>query len=66
VWGESAGKLWGAFVGIFGPDRLYNRCEVGAKSLKIMVMVGDSGAEKPFLKGDIPLVFLLNSTCIRD
>ena len=36
--------MWGAFVGIFGPDRLNNRWEVGAKSPKIMTMVGDSGA----------------------
>jgi len=64
MWGESAGQIWGAFVGIFGPDRLNNRWEVGAKSLKIMTMAGDSGAEKPSLKGNVPLVFLLN--CIRD
>jgi len=63
VWGESAGKSWGAFVGIFVPDRLNSRSEIGAKALKIMAMIRDSGAEKPFLKGDGPLVFLFN--CIR-
>jgi len=35
-----------------------------SKVPEIMTMVGDSGAEKPSLKGDVPLVFLLN--CIRD
>jgi hypothetical protein len=64
VWGESAGKSWDAFVGIFVPDRLNSRSEIGAKALKIMTMVGDSEAEWPPLKGDVPLVFLLN--CIRD
>jgi hypothetical protein len=63
VWGESAGKIWGAFAGIFGPGRLNNRWEVGAKSLKIMAMVGDSRAEMPCLMGDVPPVFLLNCVC---
>ena len=28
-----------------------------------MAMVGDSGAEKPCLKGDVPPVLLLNCVC---
>ena len=63
MWGESAGKIWGAFAGIFGSNRLNNRCEAGAKSQKVMAMVADSGAEKPCLMGDVPPVFLLNCVC---
>ena len=63
MWGESAGKIWGAFAGIFGPDRVNNRCEAGAKSQKIMAMVGDSGAERPNLSGDVPPVFLPKCIC---
>ena len=64
MWGDSAGKIWGAFAGIFGSNRLYNRWEeAGAKSQKIMAMVSDSGAEMHCLMGDVPPVFLLNCVC---
>ena len=61
--GESAAKIWGAFDGIFGSNRLNSRWEAGAKSEKIMAMVGDSGAEEPCLMGDVPPVFLVNCVC---
>ena len=61
--GESAAKIWGAFDGIFGSNRLNSRWEAGAKSEKIMAMVGDSGAEEPCLMGDVPPAFLLNCVC---
>jgi len=64
VWGESARKTWGVFVDTFGSNRLNKRLEDGAKSQKIMAIVGDSGAEKPCLMGDVTPVFLLN--CVRD
>jgi len=63
MWSQSAGKIWSAFARIFGFNRLNNRWEAGAKSQKITAMVGDSGAEKPCLMGDVPPVFLLNCVC---
>ena len=63
VWGESAGKIWGAFAGIFGSNRPNHHREAAAKSQKIMAMVGDSGAEKPCLTGDVPPAFLLHCVC---
>ena len=63
MWGESAGKIWGVFAGILGSNRLDNRWEAGAKSQKLIAMVGKSEAEKPCLAGDVPPVFLLNCIC---
>jgi hypothetical protein len=58
VWGERAGKIWGAFAGVFGSNRINNRCEAKAKFQRIMAMLADSGAEKPFDDG--------RSACVSD
>ena len=44
-------------------DRPNDRWEAEGWSLKIMAMVGDSGAEEPCLMGDVPPVSLLNCVC---
>ena len=48
---------------MFRSNRLNNRWKAGAISQKIMATVGDSGAERPCLKGDIPPVILRMCVC---
>jgi hypothetical protein len=55
--------MWGAFAGIFGSNQPKHHREAAAKSPKIMAMVGDSGAEKSCLMGDVPPAFLLHCVC---
>ena len=60
---RAPGRIWGAFAGTFGCNRMNNRCEAGAKFQRIMAMVADSGAEKPCWMADVPPVLLLNCVC---